>query len=51
MIEPGNNREVFEHEENGSLLAWEGGFDFVRRGVRENGQLVWTDLFVGRRIK
>ncbi len=51
LIEIGNNRAVFEHEENGSLLAWEGGFDRVSRGERENGQLVWTDLFVGRRIK
>jgi hypothetical protein len=51
LIELGNNRAVFEQEENGSLLAWEGGFDLVRPGERENGQLVWTDLFVGERIK
>jgi hypothetical protein len=51
LVETGKKRAVFEHEVDGSRIAWEGGFNLVRRGTLDNGQWVWTDLFVGKKTR
>ena len=51
LVEMEDERAVFEHEGDGSRIAWEGGFDRVTRGTLENGRWVWTDLFVGERTE
>lgn len=54
LIEAGGNRAVFEHEASGDHLMMQTGSDIghlVQRGVMENGERVWNDLFVGKRAR